>query len=750
MAIASQDSAVPLLIRGGGASAVPFEEGTLLALHVGMSATSRPIDHAPPRRPLAAAVCQPGETCWVRGPARRVAFLVDAEAYYSALYDTLLRARERVWIIGWDVQAKTCLRPGAPRPAPRGAPPTELGPFLDFLARRNRRLRIHVLEWDYSVLFARERGLAPWIDLDWRTHPRVRFQLDDEHPFGACLHEKIVVVDDAVAFVGGLDLTLRRWDTPEHRPGHPLRVDPSGAPYDPFHDVQMMVEGEIVRPLAERIRRRWNEVGEARVRPLPGAALDVWPPSVRPDVERVPVAIARTEPGASGEGVREIESLHLASIRAARRSIYLENQYFSAESIASALCERLAEPEGPEVVVVLPSACSGWLEEQTMGARRARILARLREADRFDRFRAYAPTAPDVGRVNVHAKLAIVDDALVRIGSANLANRSLGFDRECDLALEAEGRADVAAAIAGLRTRLVSEHLGLAPEDFDDAYARHDRSLIATIDALRGAPRTLAPVEACDAGATWLALPIDPLEPSSFVEPLARWTPPELRDPHRRALLLGLLVGLGVAFALLLASPFVPTLELADLAATLRRMPPELGGPITALSIALGVQLFLPVTALGALAILALGPLEGVLWTSVGAVVGASLGWVLGRFWIGQRVERLAPGGVAAFRRRLRGRGMRAIALARLAPRLPFSVGNFAAGAARVRLAPFLGGTALALLPGLGAVAGVLDSAQAAWRDPTPVRVLGAAGAIALAVLVAGWLRRWAGTRARP
>lgn len=703
------------------------------------------------RRPVTAPHCRPGKTCWVRRPARRVAFLVDADAYYAALYDTLLRARERVWIVGWDVQAQTCLRPGPPRPARRGAPPSELGPLLDFLARRNRRLRIHVLEWDYSVLFARERGLAPWIDLDWRTHPRVRFQLDDQHPLGACLHEKIVVVDDAVAFVGGLDLTLRRWDTPEHRADHPLRIDPSGAPYDPFHDVQMMVEGEIVRPLAERIRRRWNAVAGARVRPLPDASRSVWPASVRPDVERVPVAIARTEPGTNGDGVREIEALHLASIRAARRSIYLENQYFSAERVAAALCDRLAEPDGPEVVVVLPSACSRWLEERTMGARRARLLARLRAADRFDRFRAYAPQAPGVARVNVHSKLAIVDDALVRIGSANLANRSLGFDRECDLVLEAGDRPEVARAIATLRARLVGEHLGVAPKAFEAAHARHGRSLIATIEALRGADRTLAPVEVCDSGATWLALPVDPTEPSPFVEPFARWTPPELRDPHRRALLLGLLGALGVGVALLLAAPFVPARDLGDVASAVRRLPLELGGPLAALAIALGVQLFLPVTGLGALAVLALGPLSGAVWSSVGAIVGATLGWALGRFWLGRRVERLAlaPGGVTAFRRRLRRRGAREIAAARLAPVLPFAVVNLAAGAARVQLAPFLGGTALAIVPGLGALAGVVDLARSAWRHPTPLRVLAALGATALALEAARRLRGWARTRSR-
>ena len=86
---------------------------------------------------------------------------------------------------------------------------------------------------------------------------------------GACVHEKIVVVDDTVAFVGGLDLTVRRWDTSEHRAEDPRRVDPAGKPYEPFHDVQMMVEGDVARAIAERVRCRWNEVSGARVRRLP-------------------------------------------------------------------------------------------------------------------------------------------------------------------------------------------------------------------------------------------------------------------------------------------------------------------------------------------------------------------------------------------------------------------------------------------------------------------------------------------------
>ena len=691
--------------------------------------------------PARARLCRPGDTCWVRLPAERVAFLVDAEAYYGALYHTLRAARTRVWIVGWDVHARTRLRPGA-QPGKRGAGRlSELGPFLDFLVRRRRGLRIHVLEWDYSVLFARERGFAPWIDLDWRTHPRVKFLLDDRHPLGASLHEKIVVVDDTVAFVGGLDLTIRRWDTPEHRGQDPRRVDPWGRPYDPFHDVQMMVEGEVARAIGEEIRRRWNELSGMRVRRLPPGEPSLWPESVPVDVRRANVAVARTEGGPPG--VREIERLHLEAIRSARDSIYVENQYFSAESVADALCARLAEPDGPEVVLVLPAMCSGFLEERTMGARRALLLEKLREADRFGRFRAYAPQVPGVERVNVHAKLMIVDDALARIGSANLANRSLGLDRECDLALEAEGRSDVSLAIARLRTRLLSEHLGVAPERFDGVRRECGGSLIRAIEALRHGPRTLAPLEPKAVGTAWLVLPVDPAEPAELWEPLARWTPDELRDPHRRSALLGLAGAL--AFAILIGLAWL-TLDAGALLYS-QRDSHLLVGPGFALLVALGVQLFLPVSGMILVGLVALGPLTGGLWSLVGALGGAVGGWSLGRYWVGHRIERIAPARIAAFRRRLWQRSVLDVAAVRLAPVLPFAIGNLAAGAARVRLGEFLLGTLLSLLPIWAILAALLVSARAAQRDPSPWTATGlllAAGASAVGF---EGLRRWSRSR---
>src|SRR6185437_9244660 len=120
-----------------------------------------------------------------------------------------------------------------------------------------RGLRGCILSWDFAMLYAFEREWLPVYKLDWRTHRRLHFRLDGRHPPGASHHQKVVVIDDAVAFVGGFDLAHRRWDMPAHRANEPRRVDPYGATYAPFHDVQLAVDAEAARALGDLARERW-------------------------------------------------------------------------------------------------------------------------------------------------------------------------------------------------------------------------------------------------------------------------------------------------------------------------------------------------------------------------------------------------------------------------------------------------------------------------------------------------------------
>lgn len=153
-----------------------------------------------------------GRNCWRIAPAKRGAFLIDGDAYFVACAKAIARAGQSIFIVGWDIDSRTRLLTDGQI----DDLPVNLGDFLNKVVSRRRGLHAYLLGWDFPVVYALDREPLPVYKLDWCTHRRVHFRLDGIHPVGAAHHQKIVVVDDAVAFVGGMDLAVRRWDTPEH------------------------------------------------------------------------------------------------------------------------------------------------------------------------------------------------------------------------------------------------------------------------------------------------------------------------------------------------------------------------------------------------------------------------------------------------------------------------------------------------------------------------------------------------------
>jgi phosphatidylserine/phosphatidylglycerophosphate/cardiolipin synthase-like enzyme len=422
-----------------------------------------------------------------RACARRLAFLVDARSYFDRLACTLERARRSILVAGWDVHSRVRLRRA-------GGDRETLAHMLTRLTNERPQLQAHLLIWDCNVLCAAEREKLQSLRFGWGTSSRVRFHLDDAHRVGACHHEKVVVVDDRVAFIGGMDLTARRWDTRDHAPDDERRVDPAEQSYAAYHDVQAMVSGEAAQELGRMVRARWARATGERLE-APECDGDPWPPDESPAVEDVTVGYARTDTCVEGQpAVRQVEAMYEEALRSAERSVYLENQYLTSEKIARVLAELLRRPQGPEVCVVTPLEVSGWLEDAVMGRLRADVVARLRDADRHDRFRIWYPCRDDGGAIVVHSKVGIVDDRFLTIGSANLSNRSLGLDTECNLFLQAADDLRVARAVTELRDGLLAEHLGCG-RDRLARQAERAGSLNRAIEGLRGEGRSLRPLE---------------------------------------------------------------------------------------------------------------------------------------------------------------------------------------------------------------------------------------------------------------
>ena len=466
-----------------------------------------------------------GRNCWRVSRAGRASLIVDACDYFRLARKAMLSARSHIMMMGWDFDTRVSLD------EPRGQddPPVRLGALISWIAKERPDIEIYILAWQGEAYRYLGRGTTLFQLASWARRKNIHFKLDHNHPREASHHQKILVVDDRMAFCGGIDITGSRWDTREHKDEPSERRQPTtGRSYEPWHDAIMAVDGGVAHCLGDLARLRWlAATGEKLESATPGDK-DYWPEELEPDFRDVHIAIARTR----GEvpdwpEIREIEGLFVDLIASARRFVYIETQYFASRIVAEAVGKRLAEPDGPEFVVINPKTGAGWLDESVMGPARAELVEALERKDRYGRFRIYTPVTEGGADIYVHAKIMIVDDVVIRVGSANLNNRSMGLDSECDLMIDARlpGNEGATAAIKRLRADLIAEHLGAGAAEVAESCEKTG-SLIATIERLRGEGRTLLPFRPPEFSAPLKAVAkseiLDPESADEEFEPRAR------------------------------------------------------------------------------------------------------------------------------------------------------------------------------------------------------------------------------------
>ena len=433
--------------------------------------------------PVQAAAIVEGSSCLELSHFERAAVLVDAESYYAAFVQAARAARRYIYITGWQFDTRARLLrppPGAPPPHP-----IELLPFLNHLCQERPALEIYITAWDYSVVYALEREWLQKLRFDFQSHPRVHFEFLAHPEPGGCHHQKLVVIDGRVAFLGGLDLCDARWDTREHAQQSAERVDTHGRPYKPFHDVQVALTGPVVATLQRLFLDGWRLATGSE---LSGAhnSQSSGPLSGVPDpvLERVcaefglplrgqRVGVSRTEWIEPGRVMSEIQSLFERAIARAERLLYVETQYFTSKSLAEAIYCRLADASRSklQIVVVMPDGADSPKEDFVLGNRQRKVRRFLADAARHygHEFRLLMSSEQRRDQACpatfIHSKLMIVDDEFLTIGSANFTNRSLRVDRELNVAWQVqleqpEAAAWLAADIRALRASLLAEHAG--------------------------------------------------------------------------------------------------------------------------------------------------------------------------------------------------------------------------------------------------------------------------------------------------
>ena len=428
-------------------------------------------------------ILQAPRNAFVLAEAEQSALLIDSRNYYRALCRALERAEHFAVISGWQFESGVRLLRG--EDAERATLPVKFLDFLTALCEARPALHIYLLAWDFSVVYASDRETKQKEKFT-ATSQNIHFEWDAHPAIGGSHHQKFAVVDGAVGFIGGIDICDARWDDCDHRAEHPDRVNVTGGPCKPYHDVQACFCGEIVAPLLGVFRERWER---ASGQPLELAAPE-HAAAARFNVEHLsqglaePIgmtvaALSRTQMDSRAvpERIGEVVNLFADAISAAQRLIYIETQYFTSRSITQVMLERMQNTALPklDIVVFLPHGADTAMEKLALEDTQEGVLCSLLTAahDLGHRIRLYYPASHDAAGVEIatfiHSKILIIDDRLLMVGSPNCTERSMALDTELAITWECAGPDEAAARhIRAIRTKLLAEHSGLPESAFED------------------------------------------------------------------------------------------------------------------------------------------------------------------------------------------------------------------------------------------------------------------------------------------
>lgn len=690
---------------------------------------------------------QKGKNCWRTERADHAAIIVDCANYYRDLHESLSKARHSIFITGWDIDSRVRLL----RRDDDSTTPETLYDLLTQKARENPDLQIYLNRWKYALFMAASR--EPMSAYRWHGAglPNIHFCHDNLTPAGGCHHQKIVVVDDEVAFTGGMDVAFGRWDHRAHDPDDGRRIDPGGVynptahvGFPPYHDIMTVMSGPAARALAELSRERWRRAAgydAVEMRPASVTGLPhCWPDTDPPDFEDIDVAICRTFPAyANVEPAYEIEQMYLDEIAAAENFIYIENQYLTRLPIAQAIRRRMMEKPDLRVLLVSSYDPQGYFEKVTMWVGRLKFRAIVASGGMQDRVTlAYPISRGHKGSkaIRIHSKIMIVDDRFFHIGSANLNSRSMRLDTECDVVYQAVTLAQ-RAKLADVRNDLIHEHTGIEKDVIQTAIDRHDNPA-RFLDIVKGSSRSLMKIHDRHFFKT------RPVEaPLSLGDPEKGLLPemplPKVEEPMRiRYFPKKKIVALAALFVITALLVYVHTSGMLDdvgtragLAETLENIRGQPGSLFTAIGIYVAAAtLFVPITLLTGVTAVIFGYVDGLLISLIGAMISAAIGYQAGRLIGGDTFNIFAGSVMERLRSYAQSSNVVGLTFLRMIPIAPYAVMNMALGIVKVPFTIFMTGTLFGLLPGKIVAIFIASSLADLWLNPDPQKILMAGAGI--------------------
>jgi phospholipase D1/2 len=682
------------------------------------------------------SLLKPGQNCWRVERATYASMVVDCGNYYRDLHESIMKAKHSIFILGWDIDSRVRLVRGDHKK--NADDPETLYALIVKKASENPDLQVYMNQWNNTVLFSSDREFLP--ALKWRKAnlPNIHFRLDRVIPFHGSQHQKVIVIDDEVAYTGGMDIGIKRWDCRLHKPFNEHRCDPikvtdeePSGHYISNHDIQIVLAGGPAQALGELARKRWRMAADYDAIPLrPYQAQGIpncWPDSDPPDFDNIEVGVAMTLPPLGEDPpVRQIEELYIDQIKRAEKFIYMENQYFAYDRIASTINQQLKNK--PELRVLLFSSRDpqGTIEEVSMWRKRIRFRKIIERGDVRDRVAlTYGISVGEkkVYPLHVHSKMMIVDDKFLHVGSANINSRSMMLDSECDVVLISYDEKSC-AKIADIRNDLIREHSGM--EKIDTQKLVEDGNPIDDFlkDVSYSTQHLRRARDVVDMGTGilgWLASFGEPKQPNLHpaMEVLSSYND-SISFPHKRVSTAFLLIMMCILFALFWRStPVAELVTSAELSEHIQswRNSAWAYPAVIALFVAAGF-LFAPVTLLIAATAAAFGPVTGFYLALAGALVSAYITFLIGYFMGQNLFQNWTNTAFHKITSRIRNAGVMGVVTVRMVPLAPFTLVNMILGVTKVRALPFIMGTLLGLLPGALAMVILGDSLADFWRSP--------------------------------
>lgn len=659
--------------------------------------------------------------------------LIDCANYYRALHQAIVKARHSIFIFGWEIDSRVRLLRGEEER--KSSIPSVAVELLEWKAKQDPHVSIYLCRWDASVVFVTDRDLMPELVWSSRTPENVHTCVDGKVPIGGSHHQKIILIDDELAFTGGMDIARQRWDERTHKILEPERTDANGS-YGPYHDVQTVMDGPITKDIAELTRKRWLSATGYEAIPIrefnrkEKKLVPSWPESFPPHMMGCEVAIARTLPRIENQdAVQEIRHQYLDLIQQAEQFIYIENQFLTAEFIAKALNKRLKEIPNLKVLIVSSYNPQGMWERESLWAGRIDFKNIVEEGLGPERVRiTYSKIKDAAGKPyykRIHSKIFVIDNKFLTVASSNLNHRSMIMDTECDVTYIAQS-AEHRRQIEYFRNDLIAEHTGRTPEDVNqilsgsftlkqlmnsdsnDTYSLHD------IDDTRFTNKSLQALTSKFA---------DPEEPLMSYVDLTSSAPkiePFRNPPKHRLVLyvaLGLLI-LGLIFYIRDHLDWFTPKKVQLFLEYARNSSFAL--PLVCTIYIVGGLIFFPVTVISLMTAAVFGAFLGPIYCMAGALSSAAVMFWMGRFAGLKGLRKFLGNRVRSIDQKFHNAGIFGVAAIRFLPIAPYSLVNLAAGISTITFFDYIVGTFFGFLPGFIVKGLVGDSLIRIFISPTP------------------------------